>query len=307
MRVVIIGLGSIARKHIAALQKIDTTVEIFALRSGLSSSNVEGVSDFYRFEEITSIEPDFVLLSNPTSIREETLKRLLTLDKPLFIEKPVLSSLDNATAIGREIKDRDLLTYVACNLRFRECLSFTRDLLSTTDEEINEVNIYCGSYLPDWRPGTDFRTVYSAKPELGGGVHLDLIHELDYSYWIFGTPEKVIATLRSSSSLNIEAVDYAAYQLFYPGFTANVVLNYYRRDYKRTLEVVTNVRTLSVDIAGNTVKDHTGTTLFVGEESFLSTYTRQMQNFFDLLNGSDALENSFFDGVEVLKMTLHES
>jgi predicted dehydrogenase len=307
MRVVIIGLGSIARKHIAVLREIDPGVEIYALRSGKRSTKVERVTDFYVFEEVEKIAPDFILLSNPTSMREAILTSLLSLGKPLFIEKPVLANLDNAEAIGREIEERNLLTYVACNLRFRGCLSFTRDLLHMSEEQINEVNIYCGSYLPDWRPGADFRTVYSAIPEMGGGAHLDLIHELDYAYWMFGTPERVSSTLRSSSSLEIKSVDYAAFQLLYRDFTANVVLNYYRRDYKRTLEVVTNERTLTIDLAGNTVKDHTGTVYFEGDKSFLSTYKRQMQNFFDLMAGKNAIQNNFLDGVEVLKIALYES
>jgi predicted dehydrogenase len=306
MKVVIIGLGSIARKHISALREIDPEVEIYALRSGQKGKDVEGVADFYDFDEIEKIGPDFVLLSNPTSMREAVLKSLLRLNKPLFIEKPVLADVVNARAIGMEIEARNLLTYVACNLRFRECLHFTHNLLKS-ESRVNEVNVYCGSYLPDWRPGVDFKNVYSARPEMGGGVHLDLIHELDYTYWLFGAPDSVTSTLRSSSSLAIGSVDYAAFQLLYPGFTANVVLNYYRRDYKRTLEIVTDKRTLEIDLARNTVKDHTGKVLFAGEESFLPTYLRQMQNFFDLMKGKDALQNSFLDGVEVLKIALHES
>ena len=119
--------------------------------------------------------------------------------------------------------------------------------------KINEVNVYCGSYLPSWRPSVDFRKVYSSNKNLGGGVHLDMIHELDYTYWLLGEPDKVTSTLRSTSSLEIDAVDYANYLWEYADFSANIVLNYYRPDTKRTLEIVTAEHIYFVDILKNRI------------------------------------------------------
>jgi predicted dehydrogenase len=308
MRVVIIGLGSIAKKHIAALRDIDRKTEIYALRSGFSKHEEPGVSSFYELEQVSRIDPDFILLSNPTSERGEVLKKLVGLGKPLFIEKPALSSLKDADMLQAAFTKNELLTYVACNLRFHACLVFMKNYLSTEQPQVNEVNIYCGSYLPGWRPGQDFRKTYSALPDLGGGVHLDLIHEIDYAYWIFGAPTKSSSLLRSASSLDIASVDYANYQLVHPRFTINAVLNYYRRDYKRTLEVVTDEETISVDIAANTVTSSVQGVLFSSKATILDTYLEQMKYFVSLLQDSTLPNmNSFSEGVEVLKIILDET
>ena len=50
----------------------------------------------------------------------------------------------------------------------------------------SSVRLWFGSWLPDWRPAVDYRPTYSARAELGGGVLLDAIHELDMLVWLLG-------------------------------------------------------------------------------------------------------------------------
>jgi predicted dehydrogenase len=189
MNVLIVGLGSIAQKHIAALSAAAQSFTVYALRASNPSGKVEGISNIYSLEELNNIPVDFAIISNPTSEHVNTILSLLSLKCPLFIEKPLYHQLDIEDVLNK-VKHSNILTYVACNLRFLDCLKYVKDKISKTEKRINEVNVYCGSYLPEWR-NCDYRTNYSAISKLGGGVHLDLIHELDYLYWIFGMPQKV--------------------------------------------------------------------------------------------------------------------
>lgn len=305
MRVVIIGLGSIATRHIAALRELEPEVELFALRSRSPEVPRHNVTNFYDYADIPEIAPDFILLSNPTAHRAAVLERVIPLGIPLFVEKPALHALNPAPALVAQIEAARLKTYVACNLRFLDCLLFVQRELKKTGQIPNEVNVYCGSYLPDWRPGRDFRKMYSARPELGGGAHLDLIHELDYLYWLFGSPLRVATRRRAVSSLDIPATDYAHYLLDYPKFTAAVTLNYYRRDYKRQLELVLTEATWTVDLATNRVMDHAGKELFASPRDITDTYLPQMRHFLAYLNGNVPSKNSFAEGVEVLKIALN--
>ena len=47
MKVLIVGLGSIAKKHIAALFSINKDVKVYALRSNSNKNNVDGVANIY--------------------------------------------------------------------------------------------------------------------------------------------------------------------------------------------------------------------------------------------------------------------
>lgn len=303
MNVLIVGLGSIARKHITVLRGIDAGVKIYALRSSLDAAEYDGIQNVFSLTELKSVLLDFAIISNPTAEHRVTIESLLPLNCPLFIEKPLYHTL-KIEGLLQQVKEAGILTYVACNLRFLECIQFVKNELLKENRVINEVNVYCGSYLPEWRPGMDFRKVYSAVPEAGGGVHIDLIHELDYIYWLFGKPEYTHRVFRNSSSLEIEAYDYANYCLVYEHFCAGVVLNYFRRDARRTLEIVCDNGTWEVDLRANrVVKD--GSVWFRSERGILDTYLTQMSYFVELVKKHSVVSfNSFEDALNVLKIGL---
>ena len=173
------------------------------------------------------------------------------------------------------------------------------------DKVINEVNSYCGSYLPDWRPGQDYKKTYSSIVELGGGVHLDLIHELDYMYWLFGEPLSKSKTLRSKSHLNIEAVDYANYLLVYKDFCANVTLNYFRRKPKRTLEILCENGTYLVNVIENTIS-FDGVIIFKSNKNIVDTYLDQMSFFKNEILNKNIKFNEVWEAYNVLKLCIED-
>lgn len=302
MKVLIIGLGSIARKHIDALHTLEADCIIHALRSSQNNKSIDGITDIYQLP--AHPDYDFVIISNTTSCHASTIKRIAKTGIPMFIEKPVFEKL-GYSGLVKEIQESGTITYVACNLRFLGCIEFIHNYIASHPNiRINEVNAYCGSYLPDWRPGKDYKECYSAIPELGGGVHIDLIHELDYIYWIFGKPINTTGTVRNVSSLGICSFDYANYIFFYPEFSASIILNYYRRDYKRTLEIVFEDKTWIADISMNRILDSAGNIVYQGEDRISGTYTTQMQHFLTLLSNGKKAENDIEEAYNVLKISL---
>jgi predicted dehydrogenase len=301
MNVVLIGLGSIGRKHIQALRNIAPTSKIIALRSNKSSGVDLGVENIYHWEEIPT-DTDFFIVSNPTSMHFETLKQLAVFGKPVFIEKPALMSLDGADDLIETYKAKNIITYTACNLRFHPVVRWAKENLK--DLNLYEVSVYSGSYLPDWRKNIDYRQNYSAIAAQGGGVHLDLIHEIDYLTYLFGTPERSQYHLNKVSNLEIDSVDSALYWLFYPNFTATVTLNYFRRHPKRVVEIVTDTDVLTLDILNSKVTNGAGEILVSGNGGIMQTYEDQMQYFIDSINGGFTPMNSLEEAINSLKISL---
>lgn len=301
MKVLIVGLGSIAQKHVNALRQIKPDVELIALRTGDIKPSLPGISNIYHLNEV-SYDVAFAIISNPTSKHLETIKELTSLNIPLFIEKPPLATLDGACEIVHHLKKEGIITYTAFNFRFHPVLQWLKENIK--NKRVLEVQAYCGSYLPNWRPSVDYRDVYSSKKELGGGVHLDLIHELDYITWLFGKPLAVHGYASKISNLEIDTPDIAHYWLQYETMNASIILNYYRKDSKRSLEVVLDDITWLVDLIDFRVTEPSGKILFEAVPDVLSTYVSQMSYFLSCLETGEKPMNDLSESIETLQLCL---
>ncbi len=301
MNALIIGLGSIARKHIAAIKKIDKEVKLFALRSNKSVALESDIKNVFSFDEI-DLNLDFCIICNPTSEHYKTILKCLELNIPLFIEKPSLMNLNGANKLIKEINERNIITYVALNLRFHPIIKFLKEYL--INKRVIEANVYCGSYLPDWRPNIDYTKNYSAIARMGGGVHLDLIHEIDYSVWLFGLPKETISIKKRISDLDIDSMDMAVYHLLYDNKIVNITLNYYRKQPKREIEIIFDNEIIKVDLLDNYVKNSNEEIIFSSSVDNKYTYEEQMKYFYNLIQSSKKSFSSFQDSIETLKISL---
>jgi predicted dehydrogenase len=304
MTILIIGLGSIAEKHIIAIRSLIVDPNICALRTKGHTNVLPGVKNIYSIDGLED-RPDFIIISNPTYLHAESIKESAVLGCPLFIEKPVLQDVSEIETVNEILTKHKTVSYVACNLRFHPAIQFLQTYLKDGTQAVNEVNIYCGSYLPDWRPGRDFRTVYSAIRSMGGGVHRDLVHELDYCCWLFGMPKESHSLRRNVSSLHIDADDYAQYNLLYDAFSVNIALNYYRRDARRDIEIVTESDTIKADLLHcNVVSLKNGILFFHEGFSMQDTYIAQMKYFIEQMKSNQKPMNGFPEAAAILKIAL---
>jgi predicted dehydrogenase len=304
MNILIVGLGSIARKHIEAIRILNIEASIYALRSSNNVDQEDNIVNIFSLYNL-DITFDFAIISNPTNLHYTFIRLLAKKNIPLFIEKPPLHTLENSFKLICFIESKKILNYVACNLRFHPCILFIRNFIKSASYRINEVNVYCGSFLPDWRPGKDFRKIYSANENMGGGVHLDLFHELDYTIWIFGFPIKSTSIKRRVSNLGINAVDYANYIFEYPNFTANIILNYYRKKIKRSIEIVLDNQIINIDLVKCVVSDENDSIMFQ-ESNFemKNTYNSQIDYFINCMKQNEKPMNSLKESIEILKIVL---
>jgi predicted dehydrogenase len=302
MRVLIIGYGSIAKKHHAALKKLSKKLQIFALRSQKNCPEFTDVHSIYSWKEAPT-DLDFIIISNPTSEHTKTIIEANKLNVPLFIEKPPLFHLSEKNDVLDALSNSQILTYCAFPLRFHPIIQWLKKNIKPS--EVLEFRAYCGSFLPDWRPNEDYRKNYSAIKQLGGGVHLDLIHELDYLKWIFGLPKSSKGFTKKVSNLEIDSIDSVSYFLEYESKMGVVQLNYFRKQAKRTFEYVTNEDSFLADLLNYTVTNSKGEVIFKTEKEKTDLYLQQMSYFIEHIENKSTLMNSFEDSIETLTVCLN--
>jgi predicted dehydrogenase len=211
-RIIIVGLGSIGKRHLRLARELMPEADIRVLRHKATNEVPEySNGSFSDIEDAIAFAPNIAVIASPAPFHVPTALSLAEAGIHLLIEKPLSSSQVGVMQLIEVCQKGGVALLVGYNLRFLPSLRRFRDLLG---EGVigNVLSVRCeiGQYLPSWRPNSDYRQGVSARSELGGGVLLELSHELDYLRWIFGEVEWVKASLSRHSGLEIDVED-AAY------------------------------------------------------------------------------------------------
>jgi len=257
-RFVILGCGSIGTRHLGNLLALGARAVLAydphpAARE--AASNRFGVPVAASLDAVWAWRPTVAFVTAPTSEHLGLALAAAEHECHLFIEKPLAASLEGTERLLALVQERRLVTLVGCNLRFQPGLQAAKRLLD--DGAIGRVvaaRIEFGQYLPEWRPASDYRTSYSARAELGGGIILDAIHEIDYARWLLGEPEAVACFAGRLSQLEITSEDTAALLLRCGSAIVELHLDYVQRVYSRTCQLIGEEGTVRWDYSTGTLR-----------------------------------------------------
>ena len=309
MKVLFTGLGSIGTRHLknlhAAAGARGIPVEAWALRSSgraLPAGTAALLAG--QFTELPAEGVwDVAFITNPTSLHFDTLRLLRGRAGCLFIEKPIFDRTDKALA---DCLAPGQKAYVAAPMRWCGAMLALKRHLAEDDLRPYSARVICSSYLPGWRPGVDYRTVYSAHRDMGGGVTIDLIHEWDYLAELFGLPCQVYNFKGTYSDLEIDSDDLSVYIARWPSMLGEVHLDYFGREYRRGIELFCQDGTLTADFGAGPLTLPDGRTEAY-EEPVNRRYEREMDYFLTYaLTGEGDSVNPPQTALDVLKLTLGE-
>lgn len=241
---------------------------------------------------IAAEKPDTVVIANETGQHHGTLAKLAELGytKTVLVEKPLFNC--SQAFVPRSFQN----VFVAYNLRFHPVIQRLKTLLR--GEDIISVQAYAGQYLPDWRPGSDYRGSYSASAEQGGGVLRDLSHELDYLTWMLGGWERVAALGGHMSRLDISSDDVFALMLVTCSCPiVTLQMNYLDRLARRNLIINTEKHTIEADlIKGVITMDREIESFATGrDDTYRAMHEAVFAGSFDMLCTLD-------EGVEIVRL-----
>ena len=208
-RILIVGLGSIGKRHLSVIQRLFPEAKIQILRQDRTRiKNSLSVTEVNSLDEAKRFLPEIIVICNAASEHMDTALKLEQTGANFLIEKPISNSTKEIVGLIRDFDATGRVLMVGYNLRYLKSLQeFRRHLNEGLVGNSLSVRCAVGQYLPSWRPKKDYRESVSARSELGGGVLLELSHEIDYLRWIFGEVDWVRATLLRQSELEIDVED----------------------------------------------------------------------------------------------------
>ncbi len=317
-KVLVIGCGSIGKRHIKNLNLLDKDIVIMAYDiDERKLSEVKRISNNFKVDndikKLFKEKPDIAFICTPPSshIKYALLSAKIGCD--LFIEKPLSNNLKDIEKLLRIIKEKKLITFVGCNMRFYWAITKIKDLLDKgIIGKVFSSRIEFGQYLPDWHPDEDYTKMYSSSKILGGGVILDAIHEIDYAMWFFGEVEDITSMYGKVSKLDIETEDVAEILIkFKENIIVSIHMDYLQRKYSRSCKIIGEQGTISWNKEEHSIKLYRNRSEEVeifsqphNYDDMNQMYVDEIQYFFNCVAGRQLTFNSVLNGFGVLKTAL---
>jgi predicted dehydrogenase len=239
-RCLFVGLGGIGQRHLRNLRALrGSEVEVHAFRVRRERQVVNDTLQLVPGEDLETKydvavhaeldaalakKPDVVFVTNPSSLHVDITRRALEAGAHVLVEKPLSHSLAGVAELVRESQQRKLVGYVAYQLRFHP--GFVR-----VSEILNQglvgrplfAEAVVGEHLPSFHPYEDYRRMYASRRDLGGGVTLSQIHEIDFLIALLGRPERVFSLGGKLSSLEVDVDDVSSSLLEFRGSEGRVL------------------------------------------------------------------------------------
>jgi predicted dehydrogenase len=308
-RIVVIGAGSIGRRHAENLTRLGASV-------GMYDVATEYLTDLCRekgYEPVRDLDKaikkehyDAALVCTPNHLHITMARKTVDADLDLFVEKPLSHSYDGVEDLLWTVAKKELVAMAGFNLRFEPGLLHLKKTIDP--KRVAFAQIDAGSHMPTWRPGTDYRKTYSANRSMGGGIILDDVHELDYACWLFGYPQTVLCSYGRFSSLEIDVEDTADFHLRYPDKLVTVHSDYLQKRYTRRCKICYRDGHAVEWTFGDRVVEYLDDRelLFSYKDRFSvnDLYVEEMRTFLDCIRKRRVPESDLTNAARILKIAI---
>jgi len=252
-RILFIGLGGAGQRHLRLFRENLPNVDLIAYRStnktpllnsDFSINQNESIEDVYQikiynnFKEALALKPDLVVISTPSSMHLEYAQLCASKGINVFVEKPISNSLEGLQTLRDTVEKNNVAIQVGFQRRFHPHLSKVKEIIKSGRlGQVLTVNFTVASYIPRWHPYENYLDLYACRKELGGGVLLTEIHEIDLAVWYFGMPKSVVCIGGTYSDVGMDVEDTVRLTLDYVNFSVQINLTFWQKHHERSLSI----------------------------------------------------------------------
>lgn len=257
MKVLFFGTGSIGKRHCINLKKLYPDAELFFFRESGKENAFSREMNAGIISHFSTITPDFsaAFICCPTYFRAAIYEKLISMNMPMYVEKPIASSMDMLIRLKVLLQEKNYTapSLVGFNLRFLPIITKVKNIIEKNLlGNICRAHFEVGQYLPDWRQGVDYRKSYSAQKKMGGGVVLDLCHEVDLAHYLLGSFSHSVVISKKLSSLEIDSDDAGSIILYgKKNPIVSIDMDYISRKKLRYFRLIGDQASLFCDLMNN--------------------------------------------------------
>ncbi len=253
-RVLVVGCGSIGRRHARLLRELGVihleVCDSSAPNRAYVQAELSIAKGYDQLDDALQEPLDAAFICTPPALHIPQALRVIEAGADVFIEKPLSDRLDQVAGLERCAAERNKRVMVGLCMRYHPGLLRVKQLVAEgAIGRVISARALVGVYLPELRPGLDYRQLYISQP--GGGVTLDYLHEIDFVQWIIGARvRQVFALTGKLSDLEMQADDTAALTLeFENRAIAEIHLDVFERAKRRLCEFMGTAGTILLDLA----------------------------------------------------------
>ena len=313
MKVLVVGYGSIGKRHIENLAKLKNIQIIVCTKRNYDTFLKQKKCIIYKsLTDCIKENPLFAIIANQTRFHMKTALYLAKEGIHMLIEKPLSYSLQGTKELLNVVNKKKLVVLMGCNFRFHPSFVLMRNTVLQGDlGRIISARVENGSFLPNWHPHENYQMNYAARNDLGGGVVLTCIHEIDYLYWFFGDIQDVFSVTGRFSDLNIKSEDLSTIILkFKNNVIAEAHLDYFQQPSARNCKIIGTKGTLTWDIEKNIEKYYNSKTkkwiekLRLPNYNINTTYVDELFHLLECIENNTKPLNDLKEGIYILKVAL---
>jgi predicted dehydrogenase len=315
MHIVVIGSGSIGKRHLSNLHKLGVEkLSAVDVRSERLHEISQTITNLQKFTDVNQAlnQPDLdgAIICAPTCHHISVAHKVVERGLNCMMEKPLSHSLVGLEEVARGLEEQGLWMMVAYAMRFHPGIVKLKALLDESAVgRVLSVRAECGQYLPDWHPWEDYRNWYMSKEDQGGGAILDISHEIDYLRWFFGDVDDLIAVVTKVSDLDIDTDDLSEVILrFRNGVLGSLHLDLLQRAYRRTCTIIGTEGTIHWDYNASAVQIYAAPSgewqTFKYGSDRNAYFIEELKHFLACLRGEAKPAVDFEDGRKTLQVVL---
>jgi predicted dehydrogenase len=308
-RILIVGTGSVGRRHARNLASLGATVACFDPRPDRRLQAREELGPVDLFDDLDrAFASSFagVVIASPPSFHVDQAITCLQRALPVLLEKPVAPDLAAALRLQQAMAQHPVPVLLGYTYRWWPPLLHLRARIQAKPVgPLRHARFVMSAHLADWHPWERYQDFFMASRELGGGALLDESHFIDLMHWFFGMPEAVAGSVEHLSALEITTDDNVDLIARYrDGLRVTIHLDLFGRPHQKSITVVGEDGTLECLFEPNLVRESvTGrdvvTTAFSCERNDM--FLAEAREFLEVLEGRGGGTCAVADGVDTLR------